>query len=537
MNKILKNSIIALLLGLLSIQTTTASNSIDNENINTNEEVEGNEENELDIESINEASYLKAVISSDEAVKTKQSTIFDASQSFIPNPNSQIIYEWDFGDGNRNEGIEVLHAYQEPGEYTVTLKITDGNNSSKTSQKVFAYRKLVFLITDQTSAEERIELIKEFAKTQGVFISIIESFGSSTEFISEEILTKKLTENEKNLLKAGQILIWTKENAGLNALSRFIQNNQESPINFSQKSIIVLDKNVQSNISRIQKQLGLIKPKTLIVTQEVGINLVIESKDDEELTQTLQDGGYIHEIIDESTGQLKPWNFMSYFVNILINTGIPDNTIALILLLPVIATVVAIMRQVVGVTTFGIYTPSLLTLSFLIIGLYAGLLTLLMAIIAGALLRPLLKKTRMLFIPKMAIVITIISMAILLLLIISNSLNLFDAQFLSIAVFPMIVISTSVEKMISVKSEKGLISSIFLMSGTVVVAVTAYIIAGGEINLGFTTMQFSSLKTTMLTYPEIIILLLIVNLGLAKWSGLRLMEYVRFREILRHIEE
>jgi hypothetical protein len=47
---------------------------------------------------------------------------------------------------------------------------------------------------------------------------------------------------------------------------------------------------------------------------------------------------------------------MSYFVNVLINNGIPDNTIALLLLLPVIATVVAFMRQVIGITTFGIYT-------------------------------------------------------------------------------------------------------------------------------------------------------------------------------------
>ena len=75
----------------------------------------------------------------------------------------------------------------------------------------------------------------------------------------------------------------------------------------------------------------------------------------------------------------------------------PDNTIALLLLLPVIATVVAFMRQVVGVTTFGIYTPSIITLSFLVIGMYAGLLTLLAAIAVGTLLKPILKKVRMFF--------------------------------------------------------------------------------------------------------------------------------------------
>ena len=84
---------------------------------------------------------------------------------------------------------------------------------------------------------------------------------------------------------------------------------------------------------------------------------------------------------------------MSYFVNFLVNSGVPDNTIALLLLLPVIAAVVVIMKQIVGVTTFGVYTPSIITLSFLVIGIYAGLLTLLAAILIGALSRPLLKKS------------------------------------------------------------------------------------------------------------------------------------------------
>lgn len=228
---------------------------------------------------------------------------------------------------------------------------------------------------------------------------------------------------------------------------------------------------------------------------------------------------------------------MSYFVNILINNGIPDNTIALLLLLPVIATIVAFMKQFVGVTTFGIYTPSIITLSFLVIGMHAGLLTLAVAIGMGALMRPLLKKVRMLFIPKMAIVITVVSLTLLLLLISSIYLNLFDAQFLSIAIFPMLILSTLVEKFVSVKTNKGLSSAAALMISTVIVAIIAYFIAGGEINLGFITFKFEFIKSLVLTYPEIVFLLIIVNIILGKWSGLRILEKIRFREVLRHIEE
>jgi hypothetical protein len=38
--------------------------------------------------------------------------------------------------------------------------------------------------------------------------------------------------------KANQIVLWTKENAGLNALSRFIQGNKKLTGSFTQKTII-----------------------------------------------------------------------------------------------------------------------------------------------------------------------------------------------------------------------------------------------------------------------------------------------------------
>jgi len=44
-------------------------------------------------------------------------------------------------------------------------------------------------------------------------------------------------------------------------------------------------------------------------------------------------------------------------------------------------------------------------------------------------------------------------------------------------------------------------------------------------------------KNLMLTYPELIFFIFVINVLLGKWTGLRVLEYVRFREILRHMEE
>ena len=485
-----------------------------------------------------DSNYLRAVINIPNAVEIKKSTIFDASQSYIPEGIKNVKYEWDFGDGNRNEGVEVLHSFKEPGYYDVKLTLNDGKNKSNSTTKVFGYRKLIVLITDQTENKDRIQIIQNYAEKKGVYLKTIDSYGSSTEFISEEILTKKLTEAMDDLQKAKQIAIWSKENSGLNSISRFIQNNSgKIASDFSQKTLIVLDNSVDSKIERTQRQFNLIKPKSIIVAKEGAIDALIESVSEEEFVNNLKERGNVYQIVDSKSGKLLPWNFMSYFVNALVNNGIPDNTIALLLLLPVIATVVAVMRQVVGITTFGIYTPTIMTLSFLIIGIQAGLLTLLVAILVGIAAKPLLKRARMLFIPKMAIVLTLVTLALFLILISANYFGFFNAQFLSIAIFPMLILSTLVEKFVTARTENGLSSAAVLMFETLIVAIVAYFIAGGEIDLGFTVVKLEFVKRMMLTYPELVFLLIIADIGLGKWTGLRVLERIRFREILRHIEE
>jgi len=481
---------------------------------------------------------LQSVINTLETSEINKSSIFDASQSFIPENNKETTYKWDFGDGNKNEGVEVLHTYHDSGTYTVTLTIENEGMKSTVKKEIFAYKQMFILLTDQEKAKERIEIFKNIAQENGTYIETIESFGSSTEFISEEVLTKKMNEKAEIFTKTNNIIIWTKENAGLNAISRFIRGKEENSKNvFTKKNIYIIEDNIKGNIARSQRQYGLIQPKNIVITKEGAINEIIKEGNKKKVIENFEKGGYEYVIINEKTGKIKPWKFMTYFVNILTDNGIPDNTIALLLLLPVIATTVAFMKQVVGVTTFGIYTPSIITLSFLVIGIQAGLLTLTVAIGAGALMRPLLKKTRMLFIPKMAMVITVVSLTLLFLLIISIKLKLFNTQFLSIAIFPMLILSTLVEKFVSVKTNKGLSSALALMLSTVVVAITAYLIVGGEIDLGIIDFKFELVKTIVMSYPETVILLLIIDFMLGRWNGLRIMETIRFKEILRHIEE
>ena len=59
----------------------------------------------------------------------EKTIIFDASRSYDPD-GDKLTYVWDFGDGLSGEGVVTNHAYEEKGEYIVTLRVYDGRGGT-----------------------------------------------------------------------------------------------------------------------------------------------------------------------------------------------------------------------------------------------------------------------------------------------------------------------------------------------------------------------------------------------------------------------
>lgn len=481
---------------------------------------------------------FKAVITSSSSIELEKNIIFDATKTTHPDPEKQLVYTWDFGDGNRKEGVEVVHAYNNLGPKTVRLTVNDGVETVTVSKEILVYRKTILFITDRINLRERVEGFKNYARDRDVDIVVVESYDSVTEFISEEMLFRKLGESADSIRRINDIVIATDGDAGLNALSRVRQKhaNLEPPLPFDSKNILVLTAD-QQRAGQVQRQFDILRPEYIVIAKEAAIYPYIESASSEDFLRRLKTDGYDYELVTAETGKLQIWNFMSYFSNYLIDSGIPANTVILILMLPVIATIVSFMKQIIGFTTFGVYTPSIITLTFWILGLRFGILTLVVIFLVGTGARYALRRFRLLYIPKMAIVLTLVALAVLAMLIISIRLDLFDAQFFSLAVFPMLILSTLTEKFVNVQSGKGFKKAIFLILQTVIVSIIAYVVIGGEIDLFFVRLKFGALQRFMISYPEIILVIIFINVFLGKWTGLRLLEYVRFREVLRHVEE
>ena len=150
-----------------------------------------------DAESLKEAPIkpLTAIIESQDSVEVSKNIIFDGSKSINPNPSIGLLYEWDFGDGETGEGVEVVHSYTEPGRYTVSLTVRDELSFHKIEVEVFVYNKIMVLVTDNVEEEDTIAGLMTLAEQQGNYIKLIDSYSSASDFIAEEVLASKLVES------------------------------------------------------------------------------------------------------------------------------------------------------------------------------------------------------------------------------------------------------------------------------------------------------------------------------------------------------
>ncbi|HAI74022.1 MAG TPA: hypothetical protein DCS28_03445 [Candidatus Moranbacteria bacterium] len=211
----------------------------------------------------------------------------------------------------------------------------------------------------------------------------------------------------------------------------------------------------------------------------------------------------------------------SSVVNFLLNQGVPFETVKLILMLPIIATFIAFLRQVVGIKAFGIYTPLLITFAFLATnGIKYGIAIFITIILIGMLMRIALKSFRLLYLPRVAIMLTIVALSILAMLAIGGSVK--RTGLASVSIFPILIMISLVEKFIAVQIEKGDRVAIILAAETLVISILGFYIAG-----------WSALVNFIIAYPWIILFTIPINIILGKWTGLRFSEYLRFKEIMK----
>lgn len=214
-----------------------------------------------------------------------------------------------------------------------------------------------------------------------------------------------------------------------------------------------------------------------------------------------------------------PLNSMFHWVS-LENFNISLNLIMVILMIPIAATAVSFSRNIIGFITFGTFMPALISVSFLETGFILGSLFFFSVILSATAVNFALLKLKLLHIPRLVIILTVVVTAIMIISVVTVRLGITEGA--AISLFPIAILSLTSERFTQTINEDGLAEGLKRTLVTFIVAAICYALI---------SQRF--LQLLVVAYPELLLFNIAINLLIGSWHGLRLTEYYRFQSILR----
>jgi len=188
----------------------------------------------------------------------------------------------------------------------------------------------------------------------------------------------------------------------------------------------------------------------------------------------------------------------------------------ILLLVPVGAFLLVILRNVIGITTFGTFMPVLIALAFRETQLLWGIVLFTTLIALGLSIRFYLERLKLLLVPRLASLLFVVILLMLMLSILTHKLGL--ERGLSVALFPMVILTMTIERMSIVWEERGASEALQQGLGSLLAAALSYLV-----------MTIGYIEHLAFIFPELLLVLLAGILMLGSYSGYRLLELRRFR--------
>jgi hypothetical protein len=187
-----------------------------------------------------------------------------------------------------------------------------------------------------------------------------------------------------------------------------------------------------------------------------------------------------------------------------------------LVLIPLGAFVVVLMRNLIGVPTLGTFMPVLIALALLEIPLARGLIFFSILIAVGLWFRFLLSRLNLLVVPRVAACVVIVTLLMMLMSVIAYRLGIGGG--IQITLFPMIILAWTIERMSLIWEEEGKRSALIQVTGSLVVSVLAFLF-----------MKGAQIQYWAFYFPELLLVLLAGILMIGRYTGYRLSEWIRFK--------
>lgn len=191
--------------------------------------------------------------------------------------------------------------------------------------------------------------------------------------------------------------------------------------------------------------------------------------------------------------------------------------LSLILLLPLGGLVTSFFRTMVGIRTFGTFTPTLIALSFVFADWRTGVFVFALVISLGLVSRSLLDRLKLLMVPRLSVVLTLVVLCVIFCVSLLDYLHLTPGA--QAVLLPMVILTMTIERFYLTSEEDSVPFALQLLAGTVAVAVCCYLV-----------LRWAAVGRFLFLFPEAHLFTIAVLVLMGRYTGYRLTELWRFRD-------
>jgi hypothetical protein len=197
-----------------------------------------------------------------------------------------------------------------------------------------------------------------------------------------------------------------------------------------------------------------------------------------------------------------------------------QNTFKILLMIPLGAFVVVIIRNLIGLRTSGTFMPILIAMVFIETSLVTGLVLFLLVVSIGLIIRSYLSRLDLLLVPRISAILVVVIILFVLVSVMTHKLGI-EAG-LGITLFPMIIVAWTIERMSILWEEEGAKEVFIQGGGSMLTAVLAYVV-----------MSSRTISHIIFNFPEFLLVVLAFILMIGNFTGYRLIELWRFEPMGR----
>ncbi len=467
-----------------------------------------------------ENSVITPIMVIPDYVKPEEEIILDASDSKLVSISSwgNPSFSWNLGNEEVKFGEKISVSFKDLGPKKIKLNIKQGKQKQSIEKEIYVYKKeATFIVDDSFSGGEELKLQ---AAENGVKLNIIQAEYAVSDLSSENVMDILFQNNLAKIGRSNAIIFYTSGVNELNSFAKFFNKfSDENKIDLKLKLMVQISPHSLTRVAKIiQPVFDILKPHFILLTRSEALNTIFAQDSFANVLTTLKNREIEFEKVDNKS-RVSMFLPLSNIMNFFARKGLSHALIYVLLAVPFLGFIISFFRQFVGVSTFGVYAPLMLAMAFLVLGLKFGFVVFLVVMLVSILIRLIFDKVELLYIPRVALLFS--SLALSFFLVLGVAVYLGTSLDLSLAIFPMMVLSTLSEKFLSAQSAQGIKSALFLMIETVLIAM-----------IGYAFVEWAFIKNNIMAMPELVILPILGTVWLGKFTGLRVSEYFKFRTLL-----